>query len=531
MKKPKKITKKTGDRPSEKDLSLEQLGDWELWPDLEHNIAVLKGRLGGSPDIIFHEFVIGVDEIPGCLVYVDGLVDRLVVTQDILRPLEIGLPLLENTGEELLSVHGIAERLREKAIQSGEIETGKVFDYLLGAVLAGSVVFLIDQCPEALVISAPGWATRGIEEPGTDALIRGPRDGFTETLRMNTAALRRRIKDAGFRMENKKLGQRTRTDIAICYIYDIVDRGVLEEVRHRLEKINIDAILESGYVEQLIEDNSISPFPQIQYTERPDKAAAALLEGRVVLLIDTTPFALIIPATFPQFFQSPEDYYERWIIGSLTRIIRYVASYMAVFVPALYVAAVAYHPGLIPLKLGLAIAASREGVPFPIVVEALLMEGAFEFLREAGARLPRSIGQTIGIVGGLIIGDAAVRANIASPIMVIIVAITAIASFAIPSYNLGIGFRMLRFPTIFAAAIFGLYGVVLTFILINVHMVSMKSFGVNYLSPFVPYNLNDWKDLLIRTSWKKMITRPEYTGSRDPIRQKREEDNEEDGDS
>lgn len=519
MKKPKKIRREAAREPYEGNLHEEQIADLELWPDLDHNIAVLKGRLGGSPDIIFHELLIGLDEIRACLVYTDGLIDRTVVTQDIMGALQLGIPLLEaETGRSML-LEDLIKRLKTRAIQSGEIKKEKRVKDLIGAALGGGVVLLVEGCAEALIISAPGWPSRGIDEPSTEVLIRGPRDGFSETLRSNTALLRRRIKDPGLRIESLKLGERSQTEVAICYIYDIVSLDVLEEVRKRLSKINIDAILEGGYVEQLIQDSYWSPFPQVQYTERPDKAAAAVLEGRVVILVDTTPFALIVPATFVQFFQSPEDYYERWIIGSLTRVTRYIASYMAVFIPGLYVAAVAYHPGLIPIKLGLAIAASREGVPFPIFVEVLLMEAAFEFLREAGARLPKAIGQTIGIVGGLIIGDAAVRANITSPILVIMVATTAIASFAIPSYSLGIGFRMLRFPAIILAGVLGIYGVVLSFILINIHMVTLKSFGINYLSPFTPFLFSDWKDLVIRMPWRTFIKRPVYTKPQDLVRQ------------
>jgi len=519
VKKPKRPDKKAVRKTREGVLTGRQEGDQLLRPDLEFNITFLKSQLGDSPDIIFHEFLIGLDELTAYLVYTDGLVDRQIVTQDILRPLEMDLPILEaKTGKKLL-VDAILARLSKRAIQSGEIKKEKSFDELLGAALSGGIVLLVEDTDEALIISAPGWPTRGLEEPDTEVLVRGPREGLSETLRVNTSLLRRRIKDPGFRIESQKIGTRSKTAIGICYIKDIVNKAVLEELKTRLDKINIDAILESGYIEQLIEDSSLSPFPQIQYTERADKAAAAILEGRVVILVDTTPFALIVPATFAQFFQSPEDYYERWIIGSLTRLIRFVASYIAVFVPGLFVAAVSFHPGLIPIKLSLAIAAAREGVPFPVVVESLLMEISFEFLREAGARLPRSIGQTIGIVGGLIIGDAAVKANLASPVMVIVVAITAIASFAIPSYNLGIGFRILRFPVIFLGATLGLYGVVLVFILINIHMVTMKTFGVNYLAPFVPYQVRDWKDLLIRVSWRKMITRPVITKPQDSIRQ------------
>jgi len=227
----------------------------------------------------------------------------------------------------------------------------------------------------------------------------------------------------------------------------------------------------------------------------------------------------LVPATFPQFFQAGEDYYERWLIGSVIRLLRILASYVATFTPALYVAIVSFHPGLLPTNLALSIAATRQGVPYPAVVEAFIMEVAFELFREAGARLPGPIGQTVGIVGGLIVGDAAVRANLASPGMVIVVALTALAGFSIPAYNMAIGFRLTRFPLMFLAATLGLYGLILGFIIINIHMVSLKSFGVTYLSPLAPYRLRDWKDILIRAPYRALTMRPLMTKSRQPKRE------------
>ncbi|MGI6551942.1 MAG: spore germination protein [Bacillota bacterium] len=222
--------------------------------------------------------------------------------------------------------------LSKRGITTGEIKKENQFEKLFLAALSGDVVLLVDGCAEALVIGVRGWESRGIGEPYTEALIRGPRDGFTETLRTNTVALRRRLRDPGFRLESMRLGKRTKTDMVLCYIEDIVNNTVLEEIRRRLDTVDIDAILESGYVEQLIEDSFLSPFPQVQYTERPGQGGGGDSGGAEwSYLVDTTPFALIVPATFAQFFQSPEDYYERWIIGSLTRLIRIVASYLAVF--------------------------------------------------------------------------------------------------------------------------------------------------------------------------------------------------------
>ena len=252
----------------------------------------------------------------------------------------------------------------------------------------------------------------------------------------------------------------------------------------------------------------MSPFPQLLATERPDKVAGNLLEGFVAIIVDNTPFVLIAPATFSMFLQAGEDYYERWMFSSMLRILRILISFIALFLPAIYVALVSFHQNLIPMDLMISIAANREGVPFPSLVEALIMETTIEILREAGLRLPKPIGQAVGIVGGLVIGEAAVRAGIVSPIMVIVVALTAISSFALPEYAMGIAIRILRFTMMLVAGTLGLYGIMLGYIMINVHLVKLKSFGIDYLAPYVPYRLRNWKDLMISDPIKKMRQRP-----------------------
>jgi spore germination protein len=301
---------------------------------------------------------------------------------------------------------------------------------------------------------------------------------------------------------------------------EIVNDELLEEVKARIEKIKIDAVPGSGYIEQLIEDNFLSPFPQLQNTERPDRVMSALMEGRVAILLDGSPFALIVPVTFHMLLQSPEDYYERWIAGSLIRVLRYFSSFVSLLAPSMYIAFISFHQGSIPTKLTFSIAATREGVPFPPLIEALFMEIAIEVLREAGLRLPKPIGQSLGIVGGLVIGEAAVQAGIVSPIMVIVVAVTAISSFTLPQYNVGIALRMLRFIGMLFASVFGLYGVVLFFLLLCSHLVRLKSFGVPYVSPAVPYSPSDWKDLIIRLPISMMKRRPQLLHPKDSIRKK-----------
>ncbi|MBC7344960.1 MAG: spore germination protein, partial [Clostridia bacterium] len=309
-----------------------------------------------------------------------------------------------------------------------------------------------------------------------------PREGFIENIRANTALLRRRLRDPRLKIKMLAVGRRSRTDCALVYLEGVVKPELVKEVETRLQHIDVDGVLETGYLEQFIEDSSFSPFPQIQYTERPDKLIASVMEGRIGILLDGTPFGLIVPATFSQFFQSPEDYYERWIIASLSRALRIFASYLATFTPAVYVAIASYHPGLIPTPLALAIAATRQAVPFPVLIEVLIMEGAMELLREAGARLPRPIGETVSIVGAIVMG-------------------------------------MLRFPMIFLASVLGLYGVMLGFIVVNVHMVSLKSFGRVYLASFIPYRWQDFKDLILRAPLRTLRKRPELLQTQDKIRQ------------
>lgn len=314
------------------------------------------------------------------------------------------------------------------------------------------------------------------------------------------------------------MGRKAPRTVAIAYNSDIANDALVQEVRQRIARIDMDDVPDSGYIEQFIEDNHLTLFPQVQNTERPDRVNSALMEGRVAILLDGSPLALIVPVSISMLMQSPEDYYERWIPGTLVRVLRYIAALISTLGPALYISFISFHQGLIPTKLAVSIAGSREGVPFPSLIEALIMEVSIEILREAGLRLPKPIGQTIGIVGGLVIGEAAVQAGIVSPIMVIVVAITAISSFAIPQYSAGIALRIIRFGTMFSAAIFGLYGVILFFLLVCSHLAKLKSFGIPYLSPAAPYRFGDWKDFVLRAPLSIMTRRPKAMQVKQPKR-------------
>ena len=362
---------------------------------------------------------------------------------------------------------------------------------------------------------------RAIEIPAAERVIRGPREGFVEALGVNTSLIRRRIKSPDLKLISMEIGRYTKTKVVIAYIEGIADKTLIEEVNTRLKRIDIDGILESGMIEEFIEDNPYSPFPQVLATERPDVVTANLLEGRAAILVDGTPFSMVIPTTLYSLLQASEDYYARFIMATAVRWLRYLFVVISLLLPSLYVAVITYHHEMVPTTLLISMAASREQVPFPALVEALMMEVTFEALREAGLRLPQQVGSAVSIVGALVIGEAAVSAGIVSAPMVIVVSITGIASFTIPRFPLAFALRMLRFPMILLAGTLGLLGIMLGIITIVIHLCTLRSFGVPYLSPMAPMKTQDLKDVLIRAPWWRLKTRPHLTGKVQPVSESR----------
>ncbi|GAA0364453.1 spore germination protein [Bacillus horti] len=487
---------------------LEHLDHIDLSRSIEENLEMVRKVFGESDDVVLREFNIATESrLRAAIVYIDGLTDRNVIDEYILGGLMIDLEGKLNE-EEGRSPEHLFNWIKDKGLTINEVGQTNKLRKLIDSILSGDCVILFDRVDTALLANAKGWEKRGVQEPQTESVVRGPRDGFEETLRVNTALVRRRLKDPNLRVKNLQVGQKTHTDICIMYIEGVVDQDVLDELLRRVSEINTDIIIESGYIEQFIEDHPWSPFPQIQNTERPDKVVANLAEGKVALFVDGTPFVLILPALLTQFYHSPEDYYERFIIGTLIRFIRVLSMLIALLLPSLYIAFSSFHPEMIPSKLVIAMAAGRSTVPFPSILEAMLMEISIEILREASIRLPGPIGPTIGIVGALVVGQASVQAGIVSPIMVIVVALTTIGSFVSPSYNAAIALRMLRFPVMIAAAMFGLYGIMLFIIVIIIHLCSIKSFGIPYMAPFTPMRTQDSKDTIIRAPLYMMKKRP-----------------------
>lgn len=470
-----------------------------LFEELETNLQAIRETLGNSTDIIIRNLPVGYEGNQSiAILYTDGLADQNIITDFIMKSVMLDIKLFDRADRKIALPSDAIQALKNYALTIGDIKDVSDFDALYQALLSGDTIILIDGHKQGIVCSTPGWKDRAVTEPSAENVVRGPRESFVESLRTNTALIRRKIKDPNLWLETMQIGRLTRTDVAIMYMKGIANDKLVQEVRDRLNRIDVGSIFESGYIEESIQDETFSPFPTIFNSERPDVIAAALAEGRVAILVDGTPIALIIPTLFSSFLQAPEDYYQRADISSFVRLLRYLGILVSLFGPSMYVAFTTFHQELLPTQLLISSAAQREQVPFPAFIEALLMELTFEILREASIRMPRNIGAAISIVGTLVIGQAAVQAGIVSAAMVIVVSFTAISSFILPSYNMSIAFRLLRFPYMALAASFGLFGIIAGVIVLVLHLCSLRSFGIPYMAPFAPLIPADNKDSIIR---------------------------------
>ena len=477
--------------------------------NLDENIKILEELFTDCQDFIGRKFPPGGNGAPWIYTaYIDAMTDRELTDMTVIRRLfDMDWAALNRDGKAM----DIYTALRDRGIATADLSEADNWDDVLYFIHAGDTAVFIEGFSKVIVIATRGFPNRGIQAPETEVVVQGPREAFSEVMRFNTALIRRRIRDSHLKVKQSKLGIRSLTDIALMYMDDIVRPEVLTEVERRLAQIQIDGISDSGCVEQLIEENWLSPFPQMQLTERPDKAASSILEGRIAIIVDNSPFVILVPVTLNAMFQSAEDYYSRWQVMSITRFLRFIGAFIAVALPAFYIAAALYHPGMIPLLMLARLAEASAAVPFPAVLEIFLLDAAFEMLREASIRLRNAAGGTIGIVGGLIIGQAAVEAGLVSPIVVIIVAMTTIATFAIPNISLVYSFRLVKYGLLLAAAVFGFLGLGLGLVLVLVHLASLKSFGFPYLMPFAAGEINGYhelKDSLFRFPLKSLRKRP-----------------------
>lgn len=478
---------------------------------LDYNLHSVKNIFEQCSDIIIREFKIGLDrEIGVFLIMVEGLTDKAAVHDNLIKAL-----LLSHCNINKRNALTIVEQC---ILSLASVNKTNNLGEAVHAILAGDTALFIDGSDTAVIASIRAWKSRNVEEPDTEAVVRGSREGFIETLRNNTALLRRRIRNPNLKTEMMNIGTQTKTEVCIVYIKGIVDEKIVQEIKLRLSNIEIDSILESGYIEAFIEDAPFSLFPTIGNSEKPDVVSGKLLEGRIAIIVDGTPFVLTIPYLFVEAFQASEDYYLRPYYASFIRLLRWLSFSIAVFLPSVYVALTTFHQEIIPPALLLSIAAAQEGTPFPAVVEALLMQIIYEILKEAGIRLPRPIGQAISIVGALVIGEAAASAGLIGNPMVVIVALTAISSFVVPS--LGDVNVIVRIGLLILSGFSGLYGIIMGFIVVLIHQCSLRSFGIPYMSPIAPGNISDMKDVFIRAPWWTMLTRPHFLGIKNHQRQK-----------
>ncbi len=478
-------------------------------PNVEVELSLrrqwFQDQLKNCADICFHECLIG--DISCVFIFIEGLVDQQMLQEQVIAPMLYELSVVST--EEL-----VQHILQFKQIPVSAINSSKEVGTALQSLFEGTIVLLIENEPLMVLFPMKSVEKRAIQQAENENVIRGPKQAFVEDLSVNLTMIRRIIKHPALKVEKFQFGEYTNTFVTVCYIEGICQQKLVEEVRKRISRVEIDGVLGSSYIEEFIEDNPFSPFPQVQYTERPDTVCAALLEGRVAILVDGTPVPILIPVTLYMLLQSAEDYYQRFVASTWIRWIRYFFLLISFLLPSVYIAVTTFHPEMLPPNLLIAVAAARENVPFPAIIEAIIMEITFEALREAGLRIPKPIGQTVSIIGALVIGQAAVQAGIVSAPMVIVVSITGIASFIIPHFDLGLTFRLLRFPVMILAASLGLYGVILSIILIYLHLVTLRSFGTSYLSPTAPIVFRDWKDVLIRVPMWMMKRRPALYGTK-----------------
>jgi spore germination protein KA len=456
----------------------------KLSKTMEENVEMVKSAFHETADLKERNLIL--NETSYKLIYIDSLVDKKIMEINVIEPL----------------LDCKTEAAPEMVVKNAEYIRSTDLEFTLKSLLEGSCALFSEGDHTVLLLPVAAGEERAIQEPENEHIIKGAHDGFTENINKNIFLIRRRVKNPSLRVKTFSLGSKTNTNVSLLYIDDLVDRGPLEVLLKRIEAVDVQEMQSSGELEELIEDNSYSIFPQMLSTERPDRAASYLLEGKSVVIVDGTPHVLVSPITFFSFYQTPDDYNSRWIIGSFFRLVRIFSFVMAISLPAIYIAVVSFHSEVLPLGILYAIRVQIEYIPLPPFFEAIAMQVVLELLKEAAIRLPSPIAQTIGIVGGLVIGTAVVEAGFISNTMIVIIGLTAIASFVAPVNNMGTGARIMAFPIILAANFFGFLGIVLALTVLLIHLCKLESFGKPYLEPVAPIHIRGLKDSIIKTQKK-----------------------------
>lgn len=490
----------------------------EIYPSLAVNLEYLKSKynLILNSDINVRKFTLSIKskEFFSAIIYIDGIVDNNSINESILSPLLLRnsitmqptktVAISKDISVKKVRKFDLEDFLYNSLIPQNSVSKVKNFKELTQKLNSGFCILLVDTLNIAFCIETKKLPGRNIEATKNESVIQGPQEAFVENIRNNTGLIRKIINNENLVMESFEIGKVTNTQVVVCYMKNITNDDLVAEVKYRIQNLDIDYITSTGELQQLIKDNPNLHMPQLISTERPDKACNSLLNGKVVILLNGSPYALIAPGVLIDFLESPEDTNINYHLSNFLRFLRGLAFIFAIFLPGFYVAITNFHQELIPSELLFAIASSRESIPFPVIFEILIMEISFELLREAGLRVSSSFSNTIGIIGALVLGESAVNANIVSPILIIIVAFTGICGFAIPDFLLGFSVRLLRFLYIILGYLAGFLGIAVGFYIHFVYWTSIKSFGVPYFSPYIPISdLDNNSSYSLKSIWKR----------------------------
>lgn len=464
----------------------------KLRKSLTDNLIILRNKCDNTTDLNIRE--INISGIDVAMIIMEGMVNLQVLATMVLDKI-----LLKDFGDNVNN-EDIYDYIEKETLTAADLKDSYDFDEVFKFLMSGFVVFLIDGIDRAIVMGAQGFSFRSISEPSSEVNEKGSREGFTEPLRINMTMVRRRIKDPRLKFELMSVGSISKTDICLVYMTNVVSKKLLREIRHKLTQTDLEVVLTSGYLQPFLESKTATLFSDVGFTERPDTLCAKIQEGRVAIMVDGTPFSLIVPYLFTENFQSIDDYAHKPYYATFIRSIKYISFVMSILLPGMYVAIGTFHPELFPDSLLFNIVSAQETTPFPLVLEALVIHFMYEIMREAGLRLPRPVGHAVSIVGALVIGDASVTAGLVGSPMVLVVALTAISSFVVPSLHEAIS--VLRFAFIVIGGTLGLYGIALGGAVVLTNACALQAFGVPYLTSIAPFSIFSMRDVFVRRSFK-----------------------------
>lgn len=481
-----------------------------IYSQIDANLKYIKTKYNTliNSDIITREFTLntGSKQYKAFILYIDGMVDSQILNDFVLKPLMLKNKFCNNETSKIIVQKGkksnIANFIQDCLIPQNNIKQQSSFKDIFSGVNSGNCALFVDTLSVGFDIDVKGFKQRSISKPENEIVIKGPHEAFVENIRTNTTLLRRFTNNENLIIENTKVGKITQTNCAICYIKDIANDALVAETKYRLNNLEIDSLLSAGELEQLLTDTNSLGVPKILVSERPDYAVKSLLQGRVIILINGSPYALILPAILIDFLTSPEDTNLKPQFANFLKVVRIISSFFALLLPGLYIAITNFHREIIPTELLFSILSSRQSVPFPIIVEILIMEISFEIIREAGLRVPSPIGPTLGIVGALVLGQAAVSAAIVSPILIIIVAITGMSSFAIPDFTFSFHLRFFRFVFILLGFLAGFLGIGTGLFIYISSLCDLETFGVSYTIPYAPAVNSKNNGFMLSPIWK-----------------------------